>query len=121
MERTDCSGELILKEQDVYQGIEEKELDRILLDLSEPWRVLEHAEESLLNGGILLCYNPTVLQIYKLSRRLELRYSRNFRTMGIYEVGLREWEIKDRSMRPEHKMIAHTGFIFVARKCTARG
>lgn len=121
VERTDCSGELILKEQDVYQGIEEKELDRILLDLSEPWRVLEHAEESLLNGGILLCYNPTVLQIYKLSRRLELRYGSSFRTMGIYEVGLREWEIKDRSMRPEHKMIAHTGFIFVARKCTARG
>jgi len=112
------SGELVLRNKDVYEGIEEHELDRILLDLPEPWRVLEHAEESLLCGGILLCYNPTVLQIYKLSRRLELKYGRNFRVMGIYEVGLREWEIKGRSMRPEHKMIAHTGFIFVARKCT---
>ncbi len=111
------SGKLELKEKDVYEGIEEKELDRIILDLSEPWRVLKHAEESLINGGILLCYNPTVLQIYRLSRRLELKYERSFRVMGIYEVGMRGWEIKGRSMRPEHRMIAHSGFIFVARKC----
>ncbi len=110
------SGELILKDKDVYEGIEEKELDRIILDLQEPWRVLKHIEQSLRNGGILLCYNPTVLQIYKLSKRLELRYPRSFRVMSIYEVGMRGWEIKGRSMRPEHKMIAHTGFIFVARK-----
>lgn len=110
------SGTLILKDKDIYEGIEEKELDRIILDLSEPWRVLKHVEQSLKNGGILLCYNPTVLQIYKLSRRLELKYERRFRVMGIYEVSMRGWEIKGRSMRPEHKMIAHTGFIFVARK-----
>ncbi|MBC8522097.1 MAG: tRNA (adenine-N1)-methyltransferase [Methanomicrobia archaeon] len=113
------SGKLVLKDKDVYEGIEEKELDRILLDLQEPWRVLKHVEGSLRNGGILLCYNPTVLQIYKLSKRLELKYEKSFRVMGIYEVGLRGWEIKGRSMRPEHRMIAHTGFIFVARKCSS--
>jgi tRNA (adenine57-N1/adenine58-N1)-methyltransferase len=112
------SGTLVLKDEDVYEGIEEKELDRIILDLSEPWRVLKHVEKSLRDGGILLCYNPTVLQIYKLSRRLELKYEKIFRVMGIYEVSLRGWEIKGRSMRPEHRMIAHTGFIFVARKCS---
>jgi tRNA (adenine57-N1/adenine58-N1)-methyltransferase len=112
------SGELIVQEKDVYDGIEERELDRILLDLPEPWRVLKHVEESLRSGGILLCYNPTVLQIYKLSRRLELKYERSFRVMNIYEIGMRGWEIKGRSMRPEHRMIAHTGFIFVARKCS---
>ena len=118
VETAGSSGELVLRDKDVYEGIEEQELDRILLDLSEPWRVLKYVEESLLSGGILLCYNPTVLQIYKLSRRIELKHGENFRVMGIYEVGLRGWEIKGRSMRPEHKMIAHTGFIFVARKCT---
>ncbi|NQE06078.1 hypothetical protein C5S32_09435 [ANME-1 cluster archaeon GoMg1] len=66
-----------------------------------------------------MCYNPTVLQIYKLSKRLELKYERTFRVTGIYEIGVRGWEIKGRSMRPEHRMIAHTGFIFVARKCSA--
>lgn len=112
------SGELIVKEQDVYEGIEEKGLDRVLLDLPEPWRALKHVETALRNGGILLCYNPTVLQIYKLSRHLELRYERSFRGMGIYELGMRGWEIKGRSMRPEQRMIAHTGFILVARKGT---
>ena len=110
------SGELVVKEQDVYEGIEEKELDRVLLDLPEPWRALKHVEASLRNGGILLCYNPTVLQIYKLSRHLELKYERSFRVMGIYEFGMRSWEIKGRSMRPEQRMIAHTGFIMVVRK-----
>ena len=111
------SGTLILKEKDVYDGIEEREVDRMILDLSEPWRALKHVERALRNGGILLCYNPTVLQIYKLSKRLKLNYERSFRVMGIYEVGMRGWEIKGRSMRPEFRMIAHTGFIFVARKC----
>ncbi|MFZ2070649.1 MAG: tRNA (adenine-N1)-methyltransferase [Halobacteriota archaeon] len=118
VETAGSSGELELKAKDVYEGIEEHELDRIILDLREPWRVLKHAASSLLSGGIILCYNPTVLQIYKLSRRLELKYGKSFRVMGIYEVGLREWEIKGRSMRPELKMVAHTGFIFVARRCS---
>jgi len=113
------SGELIVKEKDVYEGIEEQELDRILLDLPEPWRALKHVEKTLRSGGILMCYNPTVLQIYKLSRRLELKYEKSFRIMGIYEIGMRGWEIKVRSMRPEHRMIAHTGFILVARKCSS--
>ncbi len=114
----ECSGELIVKEKDVYEGIEDKEVDRILLDLQEPWRALKHVEESLRNGGILLCFNPTVLQIYKLSKRLELKYTQSFRVTGIYEVGMRGWEVKGRSIRPEHRMVAHTGFIFVARKCS---
>lgn len=110
------SGELIVREKDVYEGIEERDLDRVLLDLQEPWRALEHIEAALRNGGILLCYNPTVLQIYKLSKRLELRFADRFRVMGIYEVALRGWEVKGRSMRPENRMVAHTGFIFIARK-----
>jgi len=137
------SGSLELREKDIYEGVEEEEgqgegqregqgekregqgekrekeeFDRIILDLSEPWRVLPHAEESLRDGGILLCYNPTVLQIFKLAKRLELRHAKSFRVTGIYEVGLREWEVKGRSIRPELRMVAHTGFIFVARKCS---
>jgi tRNA (adenine57-N1/adenine58-N1)-methyltransferase len=111
------SGTLVVKDEDVYEGLEENELDRILLDLQEPWRALKHVEKSLRSGGILLCYNPTVLQIYKLAKRLELKYTENFRIMSIHEIGMRGWEIKGRSIRPEHRMVAHTGFIFVARKC----
>ncbi len=109
-------GRLILKRGDVYEGIEERELDRVILDLPEPWRALRSVELALRPGGILLCYNPTVLQIYKLSRRLELRFGHSFRADGVYEVGIREWEIRGRSMRPQHRAIVHTGFIFVARR-----
>jgi tRNA (adenine57-N1/adenine58-N1)-methyltransferase len=113
------SGELVVKDKDVYEGIEENDLDRVLLDLQEPWRALKHIDASLRNGGILLCYNPTVLQIYKLAKRLELKYTESFRIMGIHELSMRGWEVKGRSIRPEHRMVAHTGFIFVARKFTA--
>lgn len=112
------SGELMVKERDVYEGIEESELDRVLLDLQEPWRALKHVEKSLRSGGILLCYNPTVLQIYKLAKRLEMKYAQSFRIMGIHELSMRGWEVKGRSIRPEHRMVAHTGFIFVARRFT---
>lgn len=113
------SGELVVKDKDVYEGIEEHDLDRIVLDLQEPWRALKYIEASLRNGGILLCYNPTVLQIYKLVKRLELKYAESFRIMGIHELSMRGWEVKGRSIRPEHRMVAHTGFILVARRFTA--
>ena len=116
MKSAGSAGKLILKRGDVYEGIDERELDRVILDVSEPWRALHSVEHALRPGGILVCYVPTVLQIYKLSRRMELRYERSFRAMGIYEVGVREWEIKGRSMRPQHRAIVHTGFIFVARR-----
>jgi tRNA (adenine57-N1/adenine58-N1)-methyltransferase len=113
---TEGSGELIVREKDVYEGIEERDIDRVLLDLQEPWRALKHVDAALRNGGILLCFNPTVLQIYKLSKRLEFQFAARFSVMGIYEVALRGWEVKGRSMRPENRMVAHTGFIFIARK-----
>ncbi|MHC1635836.1 MAG: tRNA (adenine-N1)-methyltransferase [Candidatus Methanospirareceae archaeon] len=107
-------GELILKEKDIYAGIEEEELDRILLDVAEPWRALKHVKKSLRNGGILLCYLPTILQVYKMERRLGRE--KVFMLREIHEVMMRRWEIRGRSMRPEQRMVAHTGFILVARK-----
>ena len=113
---TEGSGELIVREKDVYEGIEERDIDRVILDLQEPWRALKHVDTALRGGGILVCYNPTVLQIYKLSKRLELQFAERFSVTGIYEVALRGWEVKGRSIRPENRMVAHTGFIFIARK-----
>ncbi len=110
------SGKLILKTGDVYESVEEREVDRVILDLPEPWRALRSVEQALRPGGIMLCYNPTVLQIYKLTKRIERKYGHCLRVTGVYEVGMREWEIKGRSMRPQHRAIVHTGFIFVARK-----
>ena len=56
--------------RDVYDGIDERDLDRIVLDLPEPWRVVKHALEALRPGGILLAYLPTILQVGRLREEL---------------------------------------------------
>ena len=106
-------GRLVLRPHDIYEGIAERNLDRIILDLPEPWKALPHVSYALRGGGILLCYLPTVLQVFKTAKRISRM---KFEIMGIYEVLMREWEISGISIRPAHRMIAHTGFIFVARK-----
>ena len=52
--------------RDVYEGIEENDLDRVVLDLPEPWQVAPHAEKALRRGGIFLAYTPSIIQVSQL-------------------------------------------------------
>ena len=101
---------------DAYQGLPVREVDRILIDLPEPWQVVPHAREVLRPGGVLVGYLPTVLQVKSLVD--DLHADPRFACVEVMENMLRFWHIKDRSMRPEHRMVAHTGFIVVARRVT---
>ena len=112
------TSNLTLKLGDVYEGFEERELDRIVLDLPEPWLVVPHASEGLLPGGIFVSFSPTVLQVHELVRTL--RAAHTFEMMETMEVLQRPWNVSARSVRPEHRMVAHTGFITVARRCSPR-
>ncbi len=98
--------------RDVYEGIELDDLDRILLDLPEPWRVVKHAEQALHAGGILLAYLPTILQVARLREELD---ESGFGMVQTLEVLNRGWHIEGQSVRPDHRMVAHTGFLTVAR------
>jgi tRNA (adenine57-N1/adenine58-N1)-methyltransferase len=98
--------------RDAYEGIDERELDRVVLDLPEPWRVVKHAVEALRPGGILLAYLPTILQVGRL--REELAES-PFGVIETLEVLQRGWHVEGQSIRPDHRMVAHTGFLTVAR------
>ncbi len=98
--------------RDVYEGIEERDLDRILLDLPEPWLVVEHAAASLRPGGILLSYLPTIGQVAKLREALE---ESPFGMAESLEVLQRSWHVEGQSVRPDHRMVAHTGFLTHAR------
>ncbi len=109
---------LDLKLGDVYEGFEERQLDRIVLDLSEPWQVVPHASIALVPGGIFVSFSPTVLQVHELSNAL--RNAHTFEMIETFEVLQRPWSVGTRSVRPEHRMIGHTGFITVARKCSPR-
>ena len=98
--------------RDVYEGIEERGLDRIVLDLPEPWRVVPHAVVALRSGGIICAYLPTINQSAQLRGALE---DSAFGMAGTLEVLHRTWHIEDRSVRPDHRMVGHTGFLTTAR------
>jgi tRNA (adenine57-N1/adenine58-N1)-methyltransferase len=105
-------------ERDVYEGIEESDLDRVTLDLPEPWRVLPHAEKALHPGGILLAYLPTINQVAAL--RAAMTRSR-FAMAETSELLRRTWHVEERSVRPDHRMVAHTGFLTTARLLAPTG
>ena len=98
--------------RDVYEGIAEKGLDRVLLDLPEPWRVVKHAAGALRPGGIIVSYLPTVGQVMTLREALA---DAGFGMAETVEVLLRTWHVDGQSVRPEHRMVGHTGFLTAAR------
>ena len=112
------AANLTLKLGDVYEGIEQDGLDRIVFDLPEPWHAVPHVSEALAPGGILLSFLPTVLQVHDLADAL--RKQRTFEMIETMEVLMRPWEVGGRSVRPSHRMVAHTGFITTARRCSPR-
>ena len=99
--------------RDIYDGIDEEYLDRILLDLPEPWRVLPHAQSALRTGGILLAYLPSINQTAELRAAMP---AYGFGLAETIEVLQRSWHIEGRSVRPDHRMVAHTGFLTTARR-----
>lgn len=97
-----------------YEGFDAQDIDRIVIDVPEPWRVLPHAARALRHGGVLLAYIPTVVQVKSLVD--ELRAHPGFDAVEVMENLHRYWRVKDLSVRPEHRMVAHTGFIITARR-----
>jgi tRNA (adenine57-N1/adenine58-N1)-methyltransferase len=98
--------------RDVYEGIDETELDRILLDLPEPWTVVPHAVKALRPGGIFCAYLPTINQTAQLRQALD---DSSFALAETVEILRRTWHIEARSVRPDHRMVGHTGFLTTAR------
>lgn len=109
---------LTLLRKNAYDGIELLEdgqaFDRVVLDLPEPWQVVPHAVEVLRSGGVYLSFVPTVPQVTQTVEALER--AAVFGLIQTFETLLRTWSIQGRSVRPDHRMVAHSGFITVARK-----
>ncbi len=109
------SSNVTFKVGDVYEGIDETDVDRIVLDLPEPWHAVPHAARSLAPGGLMLCFLPTVLQVHDLTTAL--RKSGTFDAIETLEVMMRQWSVGGRSVRPNHRMVGHTGFLTTTRLC----
>ncbi len=104
-----------------YEGIDllddQVPFDRVVLDLPEPWQVIPHAVNVLRSGGIYLSFVPTVPQVMQTVAALER--AAVFGMIETFETLLRTWSVQGRSVRPDHRMVAHSGFITVARKVEA--
>lgn len=98
--------------RNVYEGIDANELDRIVLDLPEPWQVVPHAAKALRPGGILVAYTPSVAQVMQLREALA---ASPFAMVETLEVLNRTWHVDGHAVRPDHRMVAHTGFLTHAR------
>lgn len=109
---------LICFKKNAYEGIDmlddQVPFDRVVLDLPEPWQVVPHAAKTLRPGGIYLSFVPTIPQVMHTVEALERMAV--FGMIETFETLLRTWSVQGRSVRPDHRMVAHSGFITVARK-----
>jgi tRNA (adenine57-N1/adenine58-N1)-methyltransferase len=104
---------LTLRERDVYAGIVDADLDRVVLDLPEPWQVLPHVPGALRLGGMVAAYTPSIVQASQFVEAV--RETHRYVQIETHEVLLRGWHIQGQAVRPEHEMVGHTGFVSVAR------
>jgi tRNA (adenine57-N1/adenine58-N1)-methyltransferase len=99
---------------DVVDVVEDVAPERIVLDLPEPWHVVEAAARKQPGGGVLAAYLPTVIQVQTLVEKA--RETGRFAEIEVKEFLAREWNVSGRSVRPEHNMVGHTGFLIFMRK-----
>ncbi len=104
--------ELDLRLGDVTEADLDVEIDRVVLDLPEPWRVLPRALSAMRPGAMFCSYVPTTTQVSQTTEAL--------REAGLGEIVTREvlvrtWHVEGASVRPDHRMVAHTGFVTIAR------
>jgi tRNA (adenine57-N1/adenine58-N1)-methyltransferase len=109
---TEPAGRWRVEVRDVYDGIEERDLDRVVLDLPEPWRVVPHLLDAMHAGGIVVAYTPSIVQASQLRAALD---EAPFGFAETIEVLHRSWHIAGNAVRPDHRMVAHTGFLTTAR------
>jgi tRNA (adenine57-N1/adenine58-N1)-methyltransferase len=99
----------------VEEGLgEEEPVDRVVLDLPEPWKLTDAIARVLRPGGIFVSYVPTIIQSHQIAEALN--HGRDWALVETFETLVRPWNIDGTSVRPFHRMVAHTGFLTVARR-----
>ena len=99
---------------DLGETLDETDVDRVVLDMLAPWEVLEAVSRCLRPGGLVCCYVATTTQ---LSTTVEaLRSHGTFTEPQSWESMVRGWHVEGLAVRPEHRMIGHTGFLCTARR-----
>ena len=89
-------------------------IDRVVLDMLAPWECIDVAADALVPGGVLIAYVATVTQLSRFTEAL--RESALFAEPVAWESMVRDWHLQGLAVRPEHRMIAHTAFLVMARR-----
>lgn len=106
---------VVLKKGSIYDPKNIRETaDLLTLDVPEPWKAVDTAEKCLRTGGFLVAYSPSIPQVMDFVS--EIRKRDTFIYLKTIEVMEREWEIKDRKVRPKSKSTIHSGFLVFVRK-----
>ena len=99
---------------DLVGAIRAEEVDRVVLDMLAPWECIDSVAKVLVPGGVLICYVATTTQ---LSRTVEaMREHGRFAEPTSWETMIRTWHVEGLAVRPDHRMIGHTGFLVTARR-----
>ena len=102
-----------LQEQ-LPQRVKPGQTDRVILDMLAPWECISACAEALVPGGVLVAYVATVTQLSRVVE--EIRKSGLFAEPASWESSVRGWHVEGLAVRPEHRMIGHTGFLVKARR-----
>jgi len=107
-------SQLELRVADLEEVIPECAPERIVLDVPEPWHAAEIAASHQEPGGIFCSYLPTIPQVQTLVETLERTGA--YAEIEVFETLHRGWNVSGRSVRPDHQMVGHTGFVVTARR-----
>ena len=113
LERAGVSEYVEFKNKDVTEGIDEEDVDAVILDLATPWLVIPHAYLALKGSGTLVSFSPTIDQVVKTVEALK---ESGFVAIETIECLMRRMQIMKGKTRPETLMTGHTGYITFARK-----
>lgn len=89
-------------------------VDRVVLDMLAPWEVMDVVAEALTPGGVVLCYVATATQLSRVAEYI--RGTGLFTDPDASETMVRGWHVEGLAVRPDHRMVAHTGFLLTARR-----
>jgi tRNA (adenine57-N1/adenine58-N1)-methyltransferase len=99
---------------DLSESLDETEVDRVVLDMLAPWECLDAVARALTPGGVLICYVATATQLSRVAEAA--RDDGRFTEPSAWESMVRGWHLEGLAVRPQHRMVGHTGFLLTTRR-----
>jgi len=102
-----------IRQKDVFEGIEEKDVDLVTLDLADAEKAVPHAAGALKQGGVLVGYLPHVEQV---KRFVDACNASGLKDVFTLEAMVRQYLVREQGIRPENTGLWHTAYLVFAKK-----